>query len=43
MSKNSDFNDCIEAGANAIITNNFFIMKKKNGGIVFTNPKEIRL
>ena len=40
ISKNSDFNNCFKAGANAIITNNFFIMKKKNGGIIFTNPKK---
>ena len=41
MSKISDFKECFNAGANAIITNNFFIMKKANDGIVFTDPKEI--
>jgi len=41
ISKNSDFKDCFKAGASAVITNNFFIMKKKNGGIIFTNPKEL--
>ena len=41
ISKISDFKDCFNAGANAVITNNFFIMKKINSGIVFSNPKEV--
>lgn len=43
ISKISDFKDCFNAGANAVITNNFFIMKKFNSGVVFSNPKEISI
>ena len=42
ISKETDFKDCFKAGANAVITNNFFIMKKKNGGIIFSNPKDVK-
>lgn len=41
ISKNSDFKNCFKAGANAVISYNFFIMKKMKGGIIFTNPKEL--
>ena len=42
ISKETDFKDCFKAGANAVISNNFFIMKKKNGGIIFSNPKDVK-
>lgn len=43
MSNYNDFKDCFDNGCSAVTSSNFFIMKKKFGGIVFSNPNKCRI